>query len=230
MHASNGLRNISREASEVVSGSAKAQMEEIVTNTPPQSTYKIILLGDLGAGKTSLFLRIKCKQFVDTSTDSVYLACDECEFSYSVGGKLVKVKLCDTGGSERFRSLTDNYYRSADAAILCYSLTNNESLSNLYEWYKSGKNMVDEDKFVWAIVGTGLDRRSNVEVDQQEARMLKNKIRTKLNFYVSSKTGENIDQALDKIIAAIHERKLDNSAESNVNLKSKKEQSQSKCC
>lgn len=90
--------------------------------------------------------------------------------------------------------------------------------------------MVDEDKFVWAIVGTGLDRRSNVEVDQQEARMLKNKIRTKLNFYVSSKTGENIDQALDKIIAAIHERKLDNSAESNVNLKSKKEQSQSKCC
>eukprot|EP00731_Ephydatia_muelleri_P026598 Em0018g698a len=105
-------------------------------DSPPQSEYKIILLGDLGAGKTSFFLRVKCKQFIDTATDSVHLACDEFVFNYAVDGTSIKIKLCDTAGSERFRTLTDNYYRNANAAILCYSLTDSTSLTNLYQCYK----------------------------------------------------------------------------------------------
>ena len=54
--------------------------------------YKIILLGDLGVGKTSLFLRIKCKQFVDPATDTTNLGCDEYTFDYAVDGTPVKVR------------------------------------------------------------------------------------------------------------------------------------------
>ena len=55
--------------------------------------YKIILLGDLGVGKTTLFLRIKCKAFVDTTIDTTYLGCDEASFDYTVEGTPVKVRV-----------------------------------------------------------------------------------------------------------------------------------------
>lgn len=65
----------------------------IEMDSAPQSEHKIILLGDLGAGKTSFFLRVKCKQFIDTATDSMYQGCDEFSFNYTtVDGTPVKVR------------------------------------------------------------------------------------------------------------------------------------------
>lgn len=127
--------------------------------------------------------------------------------------------------------MTNNYYRNADAAILCYSLTDRNSLINLYQWYELANDVVKmrDEPFLWAIVGTKTDL-SDIEVNQDEAKQLRAKIGTDLRFYVSSKTGENIDNALDKIIAAVHKRKTcPNSATHSFKLR-KKELKKSSCC
>lgn len=76
----------------ITCGARSGSVHVLVMDSPPQSEYKIILLGDLGAGKTSFFLRVKCKQFIDTATDSVHLACDEFVFNYAVDGTSIKVR------------------------------------------------------------------------------------------------------------------------------------------
>jgi len=46
----------------------------------------------------------------------------------------VKLKIWDTAGDERFRSLTNMYYHDAQAVILVYDTTNEESVKSLNYW------------------------------------------------------------------------------------------------
>ena len=61
------------------------------------------------------------------------------------------------------------------------------------------------EKFAWAIIGTKSDGSENdIEVQRNDIKLLKKRIGTDLNFLVSSKTGHNVDYALEKIITAVH--------------------------
>jgi GTPase SAR1 family protein len=42
----------------------------------------------------------------------------------NIDGKIVKMHIWDTGGSDRFRSLVSMYYRDAVCAVVCYDLAN----------------------------------------------------------------------------------------------------------
>lgn len=53
--------------------------------------YKIILLGELGVGKTTFFLRVKQGEFVDTEKQSECL--DHFVYNATVDGTEVKVKI-----------------------------------------------------------------------------------------------------------------------------------------
>ena len=46
----------------------------------------------------------------------------------------IKVKVWDTAGQEQFTSLTHNFIKSLDAAILVYDLTCDESYQNTTQW------------------------------------------------------------------------------------------------
>ncbi|GFR97320.1 Ras-related protein Rab-8A [Elysia marginata] len=98
---------------------------------------KIILLGDQGVGKTSYLralrihpelTKIKCKCRLSQ-------LCDHLEIEVMTSnGKMALVKLCDTGGQERYRSLTSSYYRGAHGAILVMNLASAKSLESIEQW------------------------------------------------------------------------------------------------
>lgn len=57
------------------------------------------------------------------------------------GGYLIKIddvvyklQIWDTAGQESFRSITKIFYRSADAVILGYSITQRDSFDHLKSW------------------------------------------------------------------------------------------------
>ncbi|MCL7044611.1 hypothetical protein MKW94_021482, partial [Papaver nudicaule] len=66
---------------------------------------KLVLLGDMGTGKTSLVLRFVKGQFFDFQVPTV------------------KFGIRDTAGQERYHSLAPMYYRGATAAIIVYDIT-----------------------------------------------------------------------------------------------------------
>ena len=72
--------------------------------------FKLVIVGNQGVGKSSLFLRFCDNNFVDN-----YLATIGVDFRFkmlNVEGGLCKLQIWDTAGQERFRTITSAYYRS----------------------------------------------------------------------------------------------------------------------
>lgn len=101
---------------------------------PPVPTFKVILLGDSGVGKTSMF-----QQFLDgtlpANPRSTY-GFDCVVKDMELRNRRLKLELWDTGGQERFRSIVPSHYRRANAAILVYDVTKQTTLEGLTGWYE----------------------------------------------------------------------------------------------
>ena len=50
---------------------------------------------------------------------------------------ILKLTLWDTAGEERFKSLTSQYYRNADAAIIVFDVTSEMSYKEVDQWIHS---------------------------------------------------------------------------------------------
>ena len=77
--------------------------------------FKIVLVGNQGVGKSSLFLRFCDNNFIDN-----YLTTIGVDFRFrmlEVDDKVCKLQIWDTAGQERFRTITSAYYRSKSIPI-----------------------------------------------------------------------------------------------------------------
>ncbi|KAG6533007.1 hypothetical protein ZIOFF_002398 [Zingiber officinale] len=83
---------------------------------------KLVLLGDVGTGKTSIVLRFIKGQYFDCQESTIGAAF----FSQviSLNEATVKFDIWDTAGQERYHSLAPMYYRGAAAAIVVYDISN----------------------------------------------------------------------------------------------------------
>ncbi|KAG6518325.1 hypothetical protein ZIOFF_021729 [Zingiber officinale] len=71
-------------------------------------TFKIVLIGDSGVGKSSIILNYTSdNKGVDFKTKILTL-----------GDKKVKITIWDTAGQERFRTLTSSFYRGAHGILM----------------------------------------------------------------------------------------------------------------
>lgn len=112
----------------------------------------------------------------------------------------------DTAGSERFRSLTSNYYFKADAALLMYSVDDSYSFERLQDEIQNAARFVDPDDFVWALIGNKSDLTMEVDARLIEARG--EQLHTNLKFFTSAKTGENVLESLEAVIKRVHEHRM----------------------
>ena len=113
-----------------------------------------------------------------------------------------QANLYDTAGGERFRTLTSNYYLNSDAAILMYSVEDSYSFERLKDEVENAKKFVNPDDFVWALVGHKSDL--NCEIQEETIVSWAAELGTRLNFFASSKTGENVVQLFDKVVSHVH--------------------------
>eukprot|EP00043_Microstomoeca_roanoka_P026370 m.11378 g.11378 ORF g.11378 m.11378 type:complete len:199 (+) comp6504_c0_seq1:154-750(+) len=100
----------------------------------PES-FKLVLLGASGVGKSSLVLRFVRDEFRDHHEITVGAA-----FLSKVvklnSGRDVKLEIWDTAGQERYRSLAPMYYRGAQAAVVVYDITYPDSFTQAQEWIR----------------------------------------------------------------------------------------------
>lgn len=110
---------------------------------------KIVLLGDMNVGKTSLLHRYTERRFKDTIS--------------TVGGAFFlkqwgpyNISIWDTAGREQFHGLGSMYCRGAAAVILTYDVTNWQSLAELEERFLSLTDTANHD-CIFAVVGNKAD-------------------------------------------------------------------------
>ncbi|XP_045471370.1 ras-related protein RabC isoform X1 [Harmonia axyridis] len=92
---------------------------------------KVILCGEYGVGKSSIFRRFTNNTFVTATDRKSTLGLDNFDKIYHIGDKDIKLQLWDTGGMERVASITSSYYKFSEAAILVFSLDNPSSFHSL---------------------------------------------------------------------------------------------------
>ncbi|XP_050795421.1 ras-related protein Rab-32-like isoform X1 [Gopherus flavomarginatus] len=109
----------------------------MATVPPPGLKFKLILLGDFGVGKTTLFHRIRAGRFLQGAhapNEHLAVCKRTVRLSHPQTPGLVQISLWDTAGEERFLSLSSCYYRDADAVLLLYSAQSQLSFDSLPHW------------------------------------------------------------------------------------------------
>lgn len=83
--------------------------------------YKLVILGDVAVGKTSLISRIIENKFTDKYEPSIGV--DFASKSINYKEKSFKTQIWDTAGQEKYRSLIPSYIRGANLVIIVFDLT-----------------------------------------------------------------------------------------------------------
>ena len=105
-----------------------------------KKTFKIIVIGDTGVGKTCLTYRFCSGKFPSTPTDAT-IGVDFREKLITLdNNEQVRLQLWDTAGQERFRrSMVAHYYRNVSAVVFVYDVTRKSTFDALTNWIDVSK-------------------------------------------------------------------------------------------
>lgn len=159
-------------------------------------SFKILLIGDSGVGKSSLLV-----SFISNTVDDLAptIGVDFKIKQFTVGGKRLKLTIWDTAGQERFRTLTSSYYRGAQGIILVYDVTKRETFTNLSEvWAKEVDLYSTNQDCVKMLVGNKVDKDSERFVSREEGAALA-KEHGCLFLECSARTQENVRQCFEEL-------------------------------
>ena len=132
---------------------------------------KIVMVGDIDVGKTSIiarFIRNQYNQSTQPTIGASYMW-KECVLN----GEKVKYAVWDTAGQEQYHSLVPVYFRSAAAVVLTYDLTSEKSLEATKHWEVQIRQNAPADAII-AIVGNKSDLTEQREVTKEAADEVKN--------------------------------------------------------
>jgi small GTP-binding protein len=144
--------------------------------------YRLILLGDTAVGKTCLFKKLTTGHYKEKNVSTIGIdrrtfrvKCDLEEKDGTIISKNVEINLTDTAGQERYKALTKTYYKSSDAAVILYDITDKRSFNSIDNWIDSINNSsaIDKNNYLVFLMGTKIDLvdsgEKEREVKEQEA-------------------------------------------------------------
>ena len=97
-----------------------------------QQSYKIVVVGSSGVGKTAIVQRLVDGTFQQDGQSTVGV-----EFknhTVKLDDQSIKLNIWDTAGQERFRSVSKAYFRNAVGAILTFGVNDSQSFNDLDVW------------------------------------------------------------------------------------------------
>jgi len=156
---------------------------------------KLVLLGDMGTGKTSLVLRFVKGQFFDHQEPTIGAAF----FTQilSLAEATVKFDIWDTAGQERYHSLAPMYYRGAAAAVVVYDISSTDTFTRAKKWVQELQRQGNQN-LVMALVAnkSDLDTKREIETEEGEQYSQENGM-----FFIetSAKTAQNINELFFEI-------------------------------
>ena len=96
---------------------------------------KIVLIGNSGVGKTSIAVRYKENKFNANPKATVGASYFQKNMAFK-DGSMLRLHIWDTGGAEKFKAIAPLYYRGAHAALVVYSIVDENSFRSLDDWIK----------------------------------------------------------------------------------------------
>lgn len=164
-------------------------------------SYKVVLLGDSGVGKTCLANRIRFRRF-PTGTEST-IGCEFFAKTYTFPDDTsIKFLIWDTSGQEVFRVFTPQFCRSAYLALIFYDVGTTDDENKLVKTIKDWMSFIPESCTI-LIVPTKHDALGS----GQEPRRLSNKmfVDTSRDVHVAQPTSAKADTGIDELLSQMAE-------------------------
>ncbi|CAG0896969.1 unnamed protein product, partial [Cyprideis torosa] len=96
--------------------------------------FKVVLLGRENGGKTSLVYRYLHGKFAGDMPYQGTIGAAFAARRVECKGRILTMGIWDTAGGEKYKSMSNLYYRNAKAAIICYDLTSPYSFERAQDW------------------------------------------------------------------------------------------------
>jgi small GTP-binding protein len=166
-------------------------------------SFKIIIVGDSGVGKSCLSIKASRNYFEDFYSPTVGF--EFLTFNVKVEDQNIKLQIWDTCGQEVYRSLISSFYRSASLAIIVYSIDNEESYINIEKWLNDIKTQSNPDVKIF-LIGNKADLEDKRQVTKESGEKFYKD--HKLSFFTetSAKTGFNVQNVFIEVAKELYKQ------------------------
>ena len=158
---------------------------------------KVILLGEMGVGKSNLLNAAADLRFDEISKSTV--TSTYIEKRMKIFNKNYKVKLWDTAGQEKYRALTKLFYQDSKVVIFVYDITNKNSFTELNYWINEIKEALGNEPIL-GIVGNKYDLTDMIEVDEKTAKEFAKEKGIELKLLSTKNEPQNFKKFLRKLV------------------------------
>jgi GTP-binding nuclear protein Ran len=171
-----------------------------VSNVNTEVRLKVVLVGDIGVGKSTYVKRLVTGEFefkyIPTVGSEVHPLDWVVKYAEEVEtkkGKLV-IDVWDTAGNEEMGGLTEAYYKGADGCICMFDVTNKMSFENLDGWIEKFRRVSNAPIY---IVGNKVDVTHSEVTSNMFSKFLSS--RGLKGWFISAKSNYNFEKVFIEI-------------------------------
>jgi len=171
------------------------------------ATFKIVLFGEEGTGRTELAKKFLTNLFISDQTMTIGV--DFEVKSLSVDGQNVKLQIWDFGGAERFRFLLPTYVRGARGGLFIYDVNDRASLHSIDDWLTVIKKEIREED-IFPIIVIGLISNSDKEgrISAEEGIKIAKSKGVDGFIECAVETGENVEKSFEALVSLMLKKAL----------------------
>jgi len=180
--------------------------------------YKVLVVGDIGVGKTSIIRR-----YVNRSFSTQYKTTVGVDFHLKTikkGDQTVRLQLWDIAGQERFGSMTRIYYKDAIGAFVVFDISRPSTLDTVRRWKQDLDQKVNiregEESIPVILLANKIDMGNNNK-SRDEMDQLTKELGFIAWFETSAKLDKNIDSSVDFLLEIIERKSPNNMKKENNN-------------
>ena len=154
---------------------------------------KCIFIGDPYIGKSSL-----CNKLVGYEFPLSYQSTIGVDFFIkliNINNEIIKLQIWDTTGQEKYKSITNSFYRKINIVFLMFDLTNYKSFYNLNEWIRDANTYCPEES-IKILIGNKTDLKS--VIDKKDINELCEK--NDFKYYSCSVKEDNMEELIKNIL------------------------------
>ena len=170
-------------------------------NEPSTIPVKIIVVGSINVGKTSLIAKYATGKFpinVETTKTASYV-----ERIKIVNGIKFEIKLWDTAGQEKYKCLTKLFIKDAKIALLVYAIDNEQSFNDLDGWLEIIKN-TNKDFIIYGVAANKSDLASENTIPDEKGKEYAKKIGAEWKSTSAILEGGGIEEYIDDLFIKYH--------------------------
>ena len=186
----------------------------------------IIIIGSAGVGKSALMNRFVDDQYLENYNPTIGV--DFKIKSIDANQKKVKMQLWDTAGTEKFKNITNAYYKGTHGVVVVFDLCDLSSFKDVDYWLGEANKYAPVDALK-ILIGNKSDLTSLRKVTTEEAE---EKAKNLKMSYVetSAKTALNVVDAFRKLAICLIDQKFTKPITEDKQVLKTSSEKVKKCC